>query len=115
MEAVVREYTRDKNFGELYRNMLQRLQNSPKVERITTFESFRLDANAKWLFFRMDGRSERLYIPDKFVRTVLKMGHDDKAHLGANRTRDYLRESVSIPPSPPKQDIRGTLSHMQSS
>ena len=37
-------------------------------------------------------------IPDKFVRTVLKMGHDDKAHLGANRTRDYLRESVSTPP-----------------
>jgi len=50
MEAIIREYSRDKNFGKLYRNMVQRLQNSPKAERITTFESFRLDANTKLLF-----------------------------------------------------------------
>jgi hypothetical protein len=66
MEAIIREYSRDKNFGKLYRNMVQRLQNSPKAERITTFESFRLDAKTKLLFFHKDGGSEKLYIPDKF-------------------------------------------------
>jgi hypothetical protein len=118
MEAIIRKYSRDKNFGNLYRNMLQRLRNSPRAERITTFESFRLDANTKWLFFRKDGSSEKLYIPDKFVRTLLKMGHDVKAHLGANGTRDYLREYVFIPrpnPPTPKQDINGTLPNIQRS
>lgn len=66
----------------------------PKDKPITTFESFRLDPKSKLLYFRDSDEGERLCIPDKLWTTFARIAHDDRAHVGGNRTYDFLRRNI---------------------
>ena len=87
----------DRTFGKVYRKMKQTYTDSPKDARITTFESFRFDYPTRLLFFRDSDSEERLCIPQKLVAQVLRIGHEDRAHVGTRRTYEYLRRHIFIP------------------
>ncbi|KAL2060379.1 hypothetical protein VTL71DRAFT_9774 [Oculimacula yallundae] len=95
VRSVVRQLPSDRTFGTIYRQIKSKYDKSPKDARIYTYESFRLDSKSKLLFFMDDGK-DRLYIPDKMIRTVLEIGHDQRAHVGAHRTYEFLKDQIFI-------------------
>lgn len=86
----------DKSFRRLYKKMVQRFEASPEDARITTFENFRYDSESGLIYFRDTDVKERLCIPDSLIQEVFKMAHDNRAHIGTQRTYDWLKECIFI-------------------
>jgi len=92
--TLVRQLPTDRTFGTIYQRMKTAYLRSSRNARISTFESFRFDAKMKLLFFCNPNSTERLCIPNKSVSKVLKIAHDNCAHIGSHRTYDFLKDKI---------------------
>jgi hypothetical protein len=75
---------------------------------VTTLYNFRRDAKSKLLFFR-DDEKERLCIPRRSLKALLKMAHDSITHIGVERVFQVLRQHVFFPRM--KKEILKYASH----
>jgi hypothetical protein len=98
LKQVAEALPEDISFRKIYSQMCRTYNDTirDKDGPVTTLHNFRRDTKSKLLFFRDDDR-ERLCIPRRCLKILLKMAHDSIAHIGVERVFQVLRQHVFFP------------------
>lgn len=98
-QAIMKALPDDTRLGSIYKDILKRIESTTNQEDgpTTTRESFRVDPETKLMYQMTDIGHERLCIPSKLHRVVLKAAHDAQAHQGVGRVIERLRQNLYIP------------------
>ena len=98
LKSIARNLPHDPTFSKIYTKLVTLHKDTKHDEAgpVTEFQFFRRDPRSKLLFYIGDNK-DRLCVPSEDFKKVLRMAHDDRAHVGANRVYYFLREHVFFP------------------
>jgi hypothetical protein len=98
LKQVAEALPEDISFRKIYSEMYRTYNNTvhDKNGPVTTLYNFRRDTKSKLLFFR-DNNRERLYIPYRCLKILLKMAYDSITYIGVERIFQVLRQHVFFP------------------
>lgn len=97
-EDLVRALRNDRTFRSIYARLSKQLDdtkdnaNGPEL----TLHNFHIHPKSRLLYY-LDKGMARLVIPASRVKRVLRLAHDDRAHVGKNRTLRFLRDVAFFP------------------
>jgi hypothetical protein len=93
-EALPKDISFRKIYSQICRTYNDIVRN--KNSLVTTLYNFRRDTKSKLLFFRDDDK-ERLYIPRRSLKALLKIAYNSIAYIGVERVFQVLRQHVFFP------------------
>ena len=100
-KAIVNALPNDKHLGKIYGAIQKRIKSAsgnPAEDTVTTtLHSFRIDRGTKLLHFQGQDGKERLCLPAKFHKMILRFAHDQAGHVGKTKTYDRIRQSIYVP------------------
>lgn len=97
-EDLIQALRQDRTFKSIYNRLSLQLDNTkdnPDGPELS-LHNFQIHPKSRLLYY-LDKGMARLVIPASRVKRILRLAHDDRAHVGIHRTLRFLRDLVFFP------------------